>query len=92
MSDRSTADAFDEVIAHFSERVPCCWGAKQGRTCRNPARWRVDFHDNCGGGTLCTRHYNVLRKQNEPHDRTKRCLDCGRSFENFSAVCQVISL
>lgn len=52
---QQTADAFNEVVAHWDNRVQCKW-ERGGSQCRRRAQWSVKVHK-CDFGLLCTQHY-----------------------------------
>lgn len=65
-------DAFERVIAAWSDTLDCQANTKLGAQCRRPARWRLDLHG-CHVVLLCGNHLRGLGTESAGDDGAVLC-------------------
>lgn len=83
-------DAFESVIAAWSETLNCGANTKLGAQCRRPARWRLDIHG-CETVLLC-RHHVRIWEQKARATMGPFCASCGHTWPSLSDAYSVTPL
>lgn len=83
------ASAFDEIVANFDMKIPCCWTTKSGKPCRRGANWLLDEAHGCFGGPLCGHHYWEWHRT---YVGRTLCGVCNKRFPSFDDAVMVRKL
>jgi hypothetical protein len=79
--------AFDEIVAHFTDKPPCESSAR----CTRPARWRINLHG-CEQAIMCGQHKAAWLRKVLAQKYSPRCAHCGRVFDSVDAAITVVAI